>query len=289
MIDTSYPQEIMSCPKEPLFTLIRSSKLSPRAVEGLLEDIVCFNAAALELIRPWIEAGLPRYKTLMYTPDELAFSLLAQQPPDWLNRQCVTFENLFRKALLAGDREASMRLKHLFATSGAGVRPEFLKDLLQEYRAVFSPVEELDLWIIKEKISNSADMSILHEIEELSVERPWLIVVLIYIFREGQPKWALDQLRTWEDKNYQPPAAVAEYVSVYLRHAIFNFLRNGDEEHYMWFFNLYYSLKNTHDLLRETLQHELLSDIAQEFARRDMTRSDYFQRNDMSTTSIELI
>ncbi len=269
MISTTYRSLLQQHAIQPLFDLLNDSIVPRPDLEELFSDILSANDDALQPLLPWLEAGQPKYKILVLSPSELAFDILTRQEKDWLNFHSLYFERKFEQALVERDQTVLAHLKSLIAQAYAGVNAIFLQELLQNPPVPLSQIDELDVWILRVKLhEHTSDditlMGLKHELGEQLEKRPWLLIVLIYMFREKNPFVALDLLYQWDEITYQPSEEIKAYAAVYLRHAIYNFLHEGNEENYNQYLSLFYDLKTPYiqELLQNTLKHESLQDIA---------------------------
>ncbi len=256
--------------QKPLFEILRDPSFPQEALESILSQILAARKQSLELMRPWMVLDQPVYKVKSYSLEELALDSLANQPREWLDELSPFFEQTFSKALIHRDKVVLSRLKTLISEAHAGVSPTFLEDLLHKPPVIYTELEELDIWLLRAKLWEHLEEIGLYifELDELLEQRPWLLVVKIYAFREKDPYTALELLHYWdESEDYLLSPEIEDYVSVYLRHAIYNLLHDGVLENYHQFLNLTYSFQKAHirELIKKALQHEWLQDIAKQF------------------------
>ncbi len=166
----------------------------------------------------------------------LSFQFLAHQHRDWLNQFSPFLENCFLSFLQEKDDTALSRLRSLIAFTRAGLNRGFLNYILKE--PGLDPITEVELYLLIAKLEEASDeLNPEAWSEKIDIiEKPHLVVFLIYIYREKNPikgirlLLPLDMNIEEESDGYSLPPTIQNYIPPYLRQAIFNYFAGKEKE-----------------------------------------------------------
>jgi hypothetical protein len=228
---------------EPVFTLINNEILPSSFSAQFIEAILLAETEKLEPFKESIYMGQPEYKSAIYELEDLAFSLLLQQPQKWINKYSDTIEKIFVNALKQKNDNVLIKIKSLVVQTKAGIKPDFIERIIHKMPDIVDKKEEIDLWIMWcNVIDNIIDhKSKIHKIGVIkATNKPWLGVLHIYLEKDNNPRLALNQLSEWEESNYMPSEKEKEYLTVYLRHALYKLLSDTfNKEAYEWYYDFH--------------------------------------------------
>lgn len=238
--------------------------------EALIGDIL---RGTVEPIEDWLTRGKPAWLLASNTPPDFAFDLLVKSDPHWLNLHSGYIERMFQTAFSdrnnIGDKILA-NIKILVANARAGMQPDFLREQLGK-SACKDEREEVDLYLLLAKLEETI-VGFEPELwfKDLHVspdEKAHLSAVRLYVFREIEPRNAINSLMVWDDSispmAHSCPKWLQDMIVVYLRQAIYHQLSGKNWTAYDHYLDIKSRFRQPwlHDLFKTAENHPALADI----------------------------
>ncbi len=244
--------------------------LSLEQQETLIGDIL---KGLVEPIEVWLIRGKPAWLLASNSPADFAFDLLVRSDPQWLDRHSGYIEEVFQTSLSnrnnSGDKIMA-NIKLLVANARAGMGASFLRRQLGE-GAYKDEREEVELYLLLAKLEETT-IGFEPELwfKDLHVspdEKAHLSAVRLYVFREIEPRNAINSLMVWDDSispiAHSCPKWLQDMLMVYLRQAIYHQLSGKNWTAYDNYLDIKSRFKQPwlQDLFKTAENHPALADI----------------------------